>query len=1078
MAKGGPLGTAFAKTTRPTIGSAVARDSLFARLDEPAGRTVVWIAGPPGSGKTTLAAGYIQARRFKSVWYQVDADDADPATFFHYLLHAARKLGAARTRGLPSLTASHARDVAAFSRRFFRELFAGDAEPIALVLDNVQAVPVGGGLHAALDAGLAQVPKGSCVIVTSRSEPPASLARLRASGQMSCVTGQDLSLTPDEIVAVARMRGQLVSPESAAKLHERTQGWAAGLVLLLEHSKFSGRIVDLPSDSPPQVVFDYLGGEIFDHFDRGTREFLMRIACLPRMTAAAAGALTGEPKAERLLVNFAQNDYFVREVASDAGRVYQIHPLFRAFLRKRATETLPEAASSEWLQRAAGLLRGAEHTEDAVTLLVEAGNWDEIARIVVEEADGMLAQGRSETLANWIDLLPPKLVEADPCLLLASAASRADASSRAARQLFERAYDLFHSRSDSVGVLRACCGIVDAIVVEFDDLAPLDRWLDTLEGLLAEATARPPEIATAAATTLIRATLLCDAGNPRVEAWLEGAEQAIAAGAAGSATKEAREALAHMRVLAAFARADLTAAEAALGSLRGADPENVRGAALAVAEGLLHLVRGDHAEAVRIAKAAVAVSDAEGTDAGRAWLQAILVIAKLGSGERSDAKAALKDLESRAGRLRRGDRACVHYLRAWSEALEGDEANALREAKLALALAVEAGIPWFECLAQIALAQRLAAGADHRGMAAHLRAAEAVAERLRSPWLAYAVRLAASSAALASGDKAGALESIRAAFRQGYQHGFRALPGWEPQALAELCAIALDADVEPEFARALVREGKLVPKAPPLRVRRWPWSLRILSCGGFECLRDEAPIELSAKGPGRPMELLKVLVALGMHNVRADQLSDALWPSVEADYAYKSFTATLHRLRRMLEDDDALVLRDGRLSLNKGLIWVDNWALEQLFDDFDAALRGAGACADEALRREFSEKALALYRGPFLPDESEQPSYIARREQLRAKLLRFLARIARGWEEAGAPEAVADCLLRFVEADELCEPLYRQLMLCYQRTGARVEAVAVYERLRTILSARQKLMPSQETQALYASLKAAGSTAA
>jgi DNA-binding SARP family transcriptional activator len=160
------------------------------------------------------------------------------------------------------------------------------------------------------------------------------------------------------------------------------------------------------------------------------------------------------------------------------------------------------------------------------------------------------------------------------------------------------------------------------------------------------------------------------------------------------------------------------------------------------------------------------------------------------------------------------------------------------------------------------------------------------------------------------------------------------------------------------------------------------------------------------------------------------------------------------------------------------LIWVDNWALEQLFDDFDAALRGAGACADEALRREFSEKALALYRGPFLPDESEQPSYIARREQLRAKLLRFLARIARGWEEAGAPEAVADCLLRFVEADELCEPLYRQLMLCYQRTGARVEAVAVYERLRTILSARQKLMPSQETQALYASLKAAGSTAA
>jgi len=235
---------------------------------------------------------------------------------------------------------------------------------------------------------------------------------------MSVVTGQDLSLTPDEIVAIARMRGQLVSPDSAAKLHERTQGWAAGLVLLLEHSKFSGRIAELPSDSPPQVVFDYLGGEIFDRFDRGTREFLMRIACLPRMTAAVAAALANEPRAERLLVNFAQNDYFVRESASAAGRVYQLHPLFRAFLRKRAAETLSEAGGRASLQRAAGLLHEAGHTEDAVTLLVEAADWEAIADIVVAESDGMLAQGRSETLGAWIDLLPRQLIDASPSLLL------------------------------------------------------------------------------------------------------------------------------------------------------------------------------------------------------------------------------------------------------------------------------------------------------------------------------------------------------------------------------------------------------------------------------------------------------------------------------------------------------------------------------------------------------------------------------------------------------------------------------------------------------------------------------------
>jgi two-component SAPR family response regulator len=173
----------------------------------------------------------------------------------------------------------------------------------------------------------------------------------------------------------------------------------------------------------------------------------------------------------------------------------------------------------------------------------------------------------------------------------------------------------------------------------------------------------------------------------------------------------------------------------------------------------------------------------------------------------------------------------------------------------------------------------------------------------------------------------------------------------------------------------------------------------------------------------------------------------------------------------MLDDDDAVVLRDGRLSLNKALVWIDTWAMEQLFDDFDATLRAAGRGATGDVLNDFVEQALLLYRGPFLPDESEQPAYIACREQIRARLLRFLAHLGRGWEEAGSPALAADGYLRCIDVDELCEPLYRQLMLCFQRGGDPGEAIATYERLRTVLSMRMKTMPSPETQALYASLR-------
>jgi DNA-binding SARP family transcriptional activator len=171
--------------------------------------------------------------------------------------------------------------------------------------------------------------------------------------------------------------------------------------------------------------------------------------------------------------------------------------------------------------------------------------------------------------------------------------------------------------------------------------------------------------------------------------------------------------------------------------------------------------------------------------------------------------------------------------------------------------------------------------------------------------------------------------------------------------------------------------------------------------------------------------------------------------------------------------EEALLLRDGRLSMNRSLLWVDTWALEQTLAELDETLR-APAPASLDIATKLMDEVFALYRGPFLPDESEQPAYIAYREQLRARLLRCLVRVARVWEDTGRGDAAVDGYLRCVEADPLFEAPYRNLMLCYQRAGDAAEARATYERLRAILSTRMKTLPSQETQAVFAGLAAPG----
>ena len=1046
--------TAFAKSTRPEIGGVVRRELLFARLDGSAARTVAWISAPPGFGKTTLAASYLEARSHRWAWYQVDPDDDDGETFFHYVAHAVKKIGAdagADTDGVPAFGPEHREDLAGFSRRFFRALFSSNVGLTALVLDNLHELSSESPLRTILEAGLPQVPRGCCVVVTSRAAPPVGLSRLRPDGHMVLVAADDLRITPDELAEMARLRGKPLAPELLLQLHARADGWAAALVLMVEHYKLAEAQAQLPSEATSKVVFDYLAGEIFERFEPPTQRLLLQLACLPRITIDIARALSGDEAAARVLFNLAHNDYFVRELVGPEGRVFVFHPLLREFLLFRAARDLPNAIGAETLRRAALLLRESGQHEDALALFAERQDWVEVAAVAREQADALLAQGRHATLAAWLEVLPAELLGGDAELLRACAASLAYVSPRAARRRFEEAFDLFKRSDDKRGMARCCLGIFDTVLREFDDLGALDRWLGEFDRCRDAA-----DGADAASPTAMVARMWREPGHPSV------AQMSAAPGRAGE------PALSLARSAAALLGGEFVHSSAIAKGLDGASGPIAL--ARAVLDALRALLDGDHAAALAAARAGLAVGAAEAAHGHDAWLHLLCAAAALGGG---DAETARVELELVAALpLRRGDQAFLHYLRFGLAQHAANPSLALREGRSAALLAVEAGLPWLECLARISLAQLLASSADRPGCEAQLRGAQALAQRLGSPLLRLATLFTQAAVAVAFNDEPAAVAPLHAALGLARELGLHCVPGLPPALLGTLCAVALRRGIAVEPVRSLIVAGKLAPPASASRLRRWPWAFEIVTLGRFDLRRGGEPIEFSAKGPGRPVELLKVLVSLGGESVRADQLADALWPNVDADYAHKSFTATLHRLRRIFGEDDAVKLRDGRLGLNASMFWLDGWALDQVLADIDACFRDGDARVSEGALRGLVDEALSLYAGPFLLDDDGQPAYLSRREQLRARLLRALARAARRWEESGRGDAAIDCYLRCIDADEQGEAFYRHLMLCHQRQGDSAEALATYERLQTVLSARSRGTPSAETQAVYARLRA------
>ena len=69
------------------------------------------------------------------------------------------------------------------------------------------------------------------MLVSTRSDPAISLARLRARGALTEIRARELAFTVDEARELIVREGIELSDESVELLVERTEGWPAGLYL-------------------------------------------------------------------------------------------------------------------------------------------------------------------------------------------------------------------------------------------------------------------------------------------------------------------------------------------------------------------------------------------------------------------------------------------------------------------------------------------------------------------------------------------------------------------------------------------------------------------------------------------------------------------------------------------------------------------------------------------------------------------------------------------------------------------------------------------------------------------------------
>jgi DNA-binding SARP family transcriptional activator len=398
---------------------------------------------------------------------------------------------------------------------------------------------------------------------------------------------------------------------------------------------------------------------------------------------------------------------------------------------------------------------------------------------------------------------------------------------------------------------------------------------------------------------------------------------------------------------------------------------------------------------------------------------------------------------------------------------EGDVARAVQEGLRSVALAKETGAPDRQILALAYSAYAWAKFGDTERALRDIEAARMIDRGVAIPMTTYMCTFIEAAIRRLRGEHQNTLGLLNRALTIGKQFRIAMTPlccGREDA--AQLYNMALEADIERDHVRTLIKQLQLAPPAG-VPCEHWPRPIRIRTFGRFCIERDGASAAASRKESRKPLELLKLLVAHGEETVPVARLCDALWPGADGDAGRNSFDNTLHRLRKLLGGDLHVQLRGGGLRLDAATCWTDMAALEACLEEAVSLAPGADAAHVTAL----AERALALCQGEFLAGEDDLADVLAARARIQAIFTRQMGALGTRLEAVGSHAAAARIYERAIEQQPLAEDIHRRLIACLLALGQRAEAYAAYRRCRQHLSVVLGIRPADETEAMVAPLR-------
>jgi LuxR family maltose regulon positive regulatory protein len=403
----------FLPPTRPEI---ISRPRLIERLHQGTTRQLTLISAPPGFGKSTLISAWASTVEKPVAWLSLDENDNNLKRFLTYLIAAFQVIDGSIGEGiLPSLESSENMPMETLVSLLINEISVSDHD-FYIVIDDYHLVTTES-IYKAIDFLLDHLPPNTHLVMSGRVDPPISISRLRARGQMTEIRLNDLRFTESEVTSLLNDLNRLnLSAEDILALLSRTEGWITGLQLAaisMQGREDIHEFVTAFSGSHHYII-DYLVDEVLARQPEDMQSFLIQTSILERFSSALCDAVLEISNSRECLQELYNANMFLIPL-DDEHTWYRYHHLFADFLKQRLREKDPSVIPSLH-RRASWWLEQSNLINEAINHSMGGEEYQRAAQLIESIGPDMMMQNEFDQLGKWLDTMPLELVVSWPWL--------------------------------------------------------------------------------------------------------------------------------------------------------------------------------------------------------------------------------------------------------------------------------------------------------------------------------------------------------------------------------------------------------------------------------------------------------------------------------------------------------------------------------------------------------------------------------------------------------------------------------------------------------------------------------------